>query len=306
MTSQLTLLLTGALLLVSQGRADTLLSPTEGNSGSMNRLIASYSDMDPFRWESFYSLPLTAAAAKKAGWAEVAGTDGQGRTAGLVSTWCRRKDYRVCLLFDLAGVVAGIQVSVSVSDFEKSFGSKQYPIHEESQWRRGTLLGTEVFSATALFVDPSVLMAGGRVDWQDGDEVLQDALLLENGASYWAMPSTAEDAGGVAFTKQGCVRGAGRHYAYNMSPSMACEEHRPFFLLFDDVTGRLQGFGVSLYGKASHNWFGRWWLEAPRRGLVQAMFPSAPQCFLDWTRAKGLVTLHVYLRDAPWKAACAA
>lgn len=113
-----------------------------------------------------------------------------------------------------------------------------------------------------------VLARGGRADWTEGDALL-GTLLLENGAAYWAMPSTAEAAGAVAFTRQGCVKGSGRHFAYAMSPAMACEEHRPFFLLFDDQTGRLHGFGVSVYGRASHDWFGRWWLEAPRRSLVR-------------------------------------
>lgn len=304
MTPHLVFLLTAALL-AAHGKAD-ILSGSKDGSVRMNQLTASFSDMDPFRWESFYSLPRTAAAAKKGGWAEVNFTRSNSSSVvdGLVSTWCRSKDYRVCLLFDMAGVVAGMRVSVSVSDFEQSFGSQRYPIHLESQWQRGTVLSTEVFSATALFVEPSVLEAGGRADWSEDQDTLQDTLLLENGASYWAMPSAAEDAGAVAFTKQGCVRGAGRHFAYSMSPSMACEEHRPFFLLFDDATGRLHGFGVSLYGKASHNWFGRWWLEAPRRSLVRDMFPSAPQCFLDWTREKGLVALHVYFREEAWKVSC--
>lgn len=71
------------------------------------------------------------------------------------STWCREDDYRLCLLFDAAGSIAGLQVSVAVRDYEASFNNIYYPIHLETQWKRQTLLNTEVYSATALFVSPS-------------------------------------------------------------------------------------------------------------------------------------------------------
>lgn len=54
-----------------------------------------------------------------------------------------------------------------------------------------------------------------------------------------------------------------------MSPDTACEELRPFFLLFDDVTGVLQGFGITLFGKASdRGWLKRKWLESPGTKLI--------------------------------------
>lgn len=297
-----------ACLPQSEGRSAPAEAPEAalltGSQDTRNRLIASYSAVpDPFHWFSFYSLPRTTAAARADGWADAdeAPVVSQNRT---VSYWCRPRDYTLCVVFDAMGAVAGLQVSVAVHDFEDSFGSARYPIDMESLWRRRTVLGTEVFSATAMFVPMAVLGEGGRQGFGDADDTLLDTLYLENGNAFWAMPGNARDAADVGYTKQGCVQGMGRHYFYNMGPSMACEEHRPFFLLFDDVTGDLHGFGVTLYGKASRAWTNRWWLEAPGRGLVSKMAPGAPQCFLDWSEQKGLVTLHVYFRPRPWEAKC--
>lgn len=57
---------------------------------------------------SFYDLPRTEQAAMADKWTVAADL----RDAKGYSLWCREDDYRVCLLFDLKGSVAGIQVSV--------------------------------------------------------------------------------------------------------------------------------------------------------------------------------------------------
>lgn len=115
--------------------------------------VATFSSFpDPLHWRSFYSLPRTLAAARQDGW----GLAFASRPAPVrASTWCREDDYRLCLLFDAQGSVAGLQVSVAVRDYEESFDNIHYPIHLETEWKRQTLLDTEVYSATALFVSPS-------------------------------------------------------------------------------------------------------------------------------------------------------
>ncbi|KAK3932125.1 putative valine--tRNA ligase, mitochondrial [Frankliniella fusca] len=269
--------------------------------GSANDLVVTYGSLpDPLHWLSFYSLPRTVQLAKKDGWAEVTNASAPELLAeGVATTWCRQGDYRVCLLFDAAGVVAGLQASVSVKDFDKS-----YPIAMETQWRRQTLLNTEVFSATALFVAPRILTEGGRKVFAETDNTVE-ALHLQNGISFWPMPSRMQDAKDVAFEKQGCVEGMGRHFFYGMKDDLACDEHRPFFLLFDDVTGLLHGFGVTLFGRpAAGSWFGRKWFEKPNRKLVSAMVPDGPACFADWAAKKGIGALHVYFKSSPWKLEC--
>ncbi|KAE8742111.1 hypothetical protein FOCC_FOCC012318 [Frankliniella occidentalis] len=189
---------------------------------------------------------------------------------------------------------------VLAKDFDKS-----YPIAMETLWRNQTLLNEDVYSATALFVAPDVLSEGGRKTFADDDDTVT-GLYLQNGQNFWAMPAHAQYGQSVGFEMQGCVKGMGRHFFYGMTSSMPCDEHRPFFLLFDDVTGQLHGFGITLFGKpSSGSWFGRKWFERPNTKLVSAMAPDAPACFQDWSRKKGLAALHVYFKSSPWAVECA-
>ncbi|XP_026283790.1 uncharacterized protein LOC113210154 [Frankliniella occidentalis] len=287
------------LLLAVLGAALACGAHADGSQN--NDLVATYGGLpDPMHWLSFYSLPRTVQLAKKDGWSEVVNATHVATVDGFVSTWCRQGDFRVCLLFDTAGVVAGLQASVLAKDFDKS-----YPIAMETLWRNQTLLNEDVYSATALFVAPDVLSEGGRKTFADDDDTVT-GLYLQNGQNFWAMPAHAQYGQSVGFEMQGCVKGMGRHFFYGMTSSMPCDEHRPFFLLFDDVTGQLHGFGITLFGKpSSGSWFGRKWFERPNTKLVSAMAPDAPACFQDWSRKKGLAALHVYFKSSPWAVECA-
>jgi len=66
---------------------------------------------DPRRIDSFYELPRTRSAAEADGWA--CAEDGLN-TVGY-DIFCRHRDYRVCLLYDGQGSVAGIQIAVNIS-----------------------------------------------------------------------------------------------------------------------------------------------------------------------------------------------
>ena len=65
---------------------------------------------DPFGLHAFFHMPRTIADAVDDKWAQV---DGLLADKG-VSVWCRDGDYRVCLMYDSLGSVAGIIVSVRI------------------------------------------------------------------------------------------------------------------------------------------------------------------------------------------------
>ncbi|XP_034250656.1 uncharacterized protein LOC117651047 [Thrips palmi] len=102
-------------------------------------------EFDPKHEQGYYVMPRTTAEAKADGWAAVPGLRNDATTL-----WARRGDYRVCLLFDKQGSVAGIQVSASKAALKKSGIPLQYD--KNDYWFSQTLLGVEVYSATAYFV----------------------------------------------------------------------------------------------------------------------------------------------------------
>lgn len=95
---------------------------------------------DPLHLNSFYDLPRTLEAAVGDKWAEADGVlSGKG-----VSVWCRDGDYRVCLLFDSLGSVAGIQVSV------RSLSGRESGAAKGNTVAKGFRLNQEPFLALCL------------------------------------------------------------------------------------------------------------------------------------------------------------
>jgi hypothetical protein len=53
---------------------------------------------------------------------------------------------------------------------------------------------------------------------------------------------------------------AGKHYFQDLKKDGTCDAHRPYFLLYGPYTNKLNGFGITMYGKVSQ---GRGWFETP-------------------------------------------
>lgn len=103
---------------------------------------------DPLHAFSWYTMPRTVAEAEKNHeFSQVAVRDEDKTTV-----WCRGDDYRVCVLFDQKGSVAGIQMSVKVSELEDAKVKAPLNIGNIPEYKRQTLLGVEVYTATTFFV----------------------------------------------------------------------------------------------------------------------------------------------------------
>lgn len=51
---------------------------------------------------------------------------------------------------------------------------------------------------------------------------------------------------------------AGRHYFYKLTPDTKCEDQEPYFLLMNEKTDKLHGFGITQFGRirpAARDWF---------------------------------------------------
>lgn len=92
----------------------------------------------------------------------------------------------------------------------------------------------------------------------------------------------------------------GIHYYYNVTPTMACNDFFPFFLLVKE--GNLVGLGWQLLGKTQ--FVTRNWYESINGQAVQTAVPLCPKCLPEWADLYGVISTHVYFVDKPWTITC--
>ncbi|XP_034233722.1 uncharacterized protein LOC117640874 [Thrips palmi] len=267
----------------------------------LNRLTAKYGLLpDPLHLNSFFDLPRTTEDAVKDKWAPVAGVlAGKG-----VSVWCRDGDYRVCLLFDKLGSVAGIQVSHSVEALKQTGVPQDFSTIPD--WTRQTVLGEDVYSAIAYFEDPSALQRGeGRTLTKDTNTA-EGIWIEQSGAAPQKIAfEESELASTTAYTRQGCLFGQGRHYFYNLTKESSCTDRRPYYMLYEAKTKQMLGFGVIIFGEPPQRSFPhrKWFLHAPSF-VAPFVTPNGPACTQQWMHKYGTTSLHVFFRPKPWKISC--
>ncbi|GLH10464.1 Fatty acid hydroperoxide dehydratase, partial [Gryllus bimaculatus] len=252
-------------------------------------------------------MPLSVADARREGWVQAA----SGNTT---STWCLRDDPRVCVLYDLQGSVAGMQVSLPVADLQ--FKGNPYDVTAHPLFIRDRLFNMDVFTSryflygveshvklrekTANFQKKLVLQgpgnekvetlaAGGRRR-APGDEV-GTGLWLQSGDDFVEVSRNADDLPAAHWSRENCVLEMGRHYYYNVSEQLPCEMAEPFFLLVDNRKDALHGVGFQIFGEASVK--NRKWFESVPPYAVKSTLPNSPQCLTDWVKQYGLISLHI-------------
>ncbi|GLH10466.1 Uncharacterized protein GBIM_15428 [Gryllus bimaculatus] len=166
-------------------------------------------------------MPLSVADARREGWVQAA----SGNTT---STWCLRDDPRVCVLYDLQGSVAGMQVSLPVADLQ--FKGNPYDVTAHPLFIRDRLFNMDVFTSryflygveshvklrekTANFQKKLVLQgpgnekvetlaAGGRRR-APGDEV-GTGLWLQSGDDFVEVSRNADDLPAAHWSRENCV-----------------------------------------------------------------------------------------------------
>lgn len=238
---------------------------------------------------AYFKVPLSTAEARRQAWAQAA-------SSNVTTTWCLQEDPRVCVLYDLQGTVAGMQVSLPVADLQ--FKGSPYDVTAHPLFMRERLFDMDVFTARYFLVDQETLQAGGR---ERADE-LGTGLWLQSGADFINVPRNADDLPARHWTRENCVLEMGRHYYYNISERLPCEDMEPFFLLVDHKKDALHGVGFQTVGQASVK--NRKWFESVPASAVRPTLPNAPQCLVDWVAQYGIISLHMYFVDKPWFILC--
>ncbi|KAE8743536.1 hypothetical protein FOCC_FOCC010861 [Frankliniella occidentalis] len=269
---------------------------------TQNKFIVTYNVVpDVFGLFAFYTMPRTLREAKDLhfDWASE-----RNPADNNTDLYCRKGDHRVCVLFDKAGSVAGIQLSVEAKELDNS--GAPVDVLAIPEWRRNMIKSKEVYSNTAFFVSKAIIDAGGR-DIEEDTLTAPDGLYIlqtdTNGVETARLhvSNDQSDAEAAGFNEQSCFIGMGKHYFQSLTKESVCENHRPYFTLYGPKSKKLTGFGFTQYGKPSQ---GRGWFEAPPALAAKTIAPNSPACMTEWLKEYGLFTMHVFFVARPYLTTC--
>lgn len=92
----------------------------------------------------------------------------------------------------------------------------------------------------------------------------------------------------------------GQHYFPDLHNTTLCPTISPWSMLYDgDQTSGIifESFGTMNYTDIK-------WFETVYPFIIKAVFPTAPDCMVDWTASPGAITLHMYFNPEPWNYVC--
>jgi len=210
----------------------------------------------------------------------------------------------VALLFDVNGVIAGIQMLLKKSDFKSPanlFRHDKVPMYQSE-----TLNFQEIFTLTTYFVHPDTICTGGRSASDLKNQGTGTGLYFQDGpspANVTSPPLTREKAIVEGWSKNECFPGMGWHNFYKVEDwaNTDCLEIRPIFLLYDSED-KLKAFGYVAFGESTSSRF-----EAPGAGVIKAIIGAkTPQCLIDLTNSIKVSSLHVFFTANPQLETCIA
>jgi len=209
-------------------------------------------------------------------------------------------DYTMSLLFDINGIIAGIQMNLLKSQVPNtSFQYGSVPMFQSD-----SLGGNDVYTLTVYFTDPSTICTTGRTEADLTNVGTITQLWLQNGPSpsnSIPVPNDRATAIAQGWSKNNCFVGMGRHNFYQSEQFQAtnCQQIRPIFLLFD-TSDTLIGFGFAAVGNFVSNRY-----EHPDAKAIKLIVgDGVAQCLLDDSTSPGLSTMHVYFDSKPYLFAC--
>ncbi|KAJ1528113.1 hypothetical protein ONE63_008027 [Megalurothrips usitatus] len=255
-------------VLVLLGAIAALTATSFGTADAVyNKFYARFSapQLDPKRAQGFWVMPRTTKEAVADSWAVVRE---QANRADGTSLWLRKKDYRIGLLFDKRGSVAGTVVSVSVADVQKS--RTPFKFANNKEWFRQKLSGVDVYSTIAYYVPKSVLQAGGRpmaanTPTAPGVNLLRVKPGVGGEVSRLAVASTEQGMTAQGWTKQGCYPGQGYHLYEGLNNNTSCDDLTTYFPMSSPKQHDLSALGVTIWGTVSDS---RPWLEPQKTSYL--------------------------------------
>jgi len=210
-------------------------------------------------------------------------------------------DVSAALLFDVNGVIAGVQAL-----FDKSTILANNTFDYETlspMYQTYTVNATDYFLLTAYFVNPQIICTTGRTD--------DDLLINGTGTGLWVqdgstsadaveVPNLRSDAIAQNWTENNCFVGMGSHNFYRVEEydTVSCTVMRPIFGLYNRA-GEMLGFGFIVPGTVLNPRF-----ENPPLLAIQAILGDTPECIVNISNTVGLTSMHVYFVDTPWFIIC--
>ncbi|KAJ2953102.1 hypothetical protein O0L34_g664 [Tuta absoluta] len=252
--------------------------------------------------EYFYNIPRTAFEAEDAGWTQFI-KPYDTKIHGLYM-YCLN-NFAVCPLYNQKGFVVGIQVSLPYEGFVAAGNTAALKF---KIWQAPAAFGQPsqiMWTLPQIFVSEESLTSGA------GQAIANGPTLQESGVWVYGpddnlmkIPLTEEGIQEAGFKRQNCVPNQGKHYQYNMTNEMVCENFLPWFALVED--GELVGSGFQFFGKLTTPQVNREWLEDPQPYRISTLLasPFGPPCLYDFAEDYGFISLHIYYIDEPWNIKC--
>jgi charged multivesicular body protein 7 len=222
--------------------------------------------------------------------------------------YVKQDDYSVALLFDVNGIIAGIQMLIKKSVVNVAGNPLNY--NAVPTYQNATYAGEDYYVLTAYFVEPSTICTTGRSTSSLAQDGTGTGVWLQNGptpADLLEMPlirpeSEDENENGK-WTKNGCFPAMGHHNFYSIDQYYRtnCTEMVPAFGLYNKNSKQLHGFGLITVGNLTQPRF-----EHPPEPAIRLILTGAktPQCVVDMANGVGVTSLHVYFTEEPWKIGC--
>ncbi|XP_035449380.2 uncharacterized protein LOC118275500 [Spodoptera frugiperda] len=210
----------------------------------------------------------------------------------------------LCSLYDTAGFVAGIMLAFPADGLETALPPEKNLVKWSAPAVEGEPAG-EYWTATQFFVSEESLKAGAGPQVENG-ATLQDGgvWVVGHDSRLMRIPSTEAELNSTTFKKQNCIPNMGTHYYYNMTRDLKCDDYFPWFAM--TTQGDMVGTGFQMVGKMTkpkkaRNWFDD--LPNPKQGMSIGL-PHAPDCLLESVEKYGVISIHIYFVDEPWKIKC--
>jgi len=242
---------------------------------------------NPLNSQYFDELPRTIAEANKEGWHKISDCDTTAAWRGV--RYIKGSDYAVILLFDVEGYIAGIQTSF------KDNQSNGFP---KANLRPPFVKDGDRVTISAYFVDPSIICTKGRTPDEFASQGTGTNLYLQttdNPEASTIQPHQQKDIGSTKWTEGKCFPTMGKHYWYDLSDDMSCDDFYPSFLLYN--SGELTAFGFALGTNLDSS--PRY--EHPASSQYSLFMQTPPKCL--YTQGT-LSTMHIYLTNSAARDLC--
>jgi len=197
-----------------------------------------------------------------------------------------KKDPAISLLFDINGIIAGIQTSILKANFTPpAYLVGRYYIDDG-----------DYYTLSAYFVDPSTICTSGRTSDELKTEGTGTGLWLQNGPDpikdSVLAPYLEDDVKQTAWTYGHCFYTMGNHYWYNVTKDMSCDQFVPNCLMYNG--GKLTAFCFAINTDLTSKRY-----EHPTTSDLTHFLNPVPDCFYTDPTYQKLSSIHIYMINDP-------